>query len=103
MWIGLAAWKNVRTENETQIVVQEIEYTDINKLLEVIVKVGQVILSSLVIRDEFLLSLEELLSLLLERFTLSSLMVNARHHQSILIIVLVLRMLCKEFLNGDQR
>lgn len=103
MWIGLAAWKNVRTENETHIVVQKIEYTDINKLLEVIVKVGQVILSSLVIRDEFLLSLEELLSLLLERLTLSSLMVDTRHHQGILVIVLMLGMLCKEFFNGNQR
>jgi hypothetical protein len=68
--------------------------TDINKLLEIVVKVGQVILSPFVICNEFLLSLEKLLPLLLKPFTLGSFVVDACHHQGVLVVILMLGVLC---------
>jgi hypothetical protein len=77
--------------------------TNVNELLQFIIQVCQVLLSSLVVRDELLLPFQELLALLLQGLTLGSLVVDSREHQGVFIVVLVLRELLKEVFNGNQR
>lgn len=77
--------------------------TCINELFQIIIQVGKVILPSFVIRNKLLFSLKQLLSLLLQSFTLRPFVIYARNHQGILVIILVFGMLGKEFLDGDKR
>lgn len=77
-------------------------FTHVDKPLEVLVEVRQVVLPLLILGDKFSLSLQEFLPLLLQSLPLGPLVVNPRYHQLVLVGPRVLRMLDKEFLGGDE-
>lgn len=59
--------------------------TYIDELFQIIVEVGKIFSPLLVLKYEFLLPLEQLLTLLLKGLALSALILNTRHHQGVLI------------------
>ena len=75
----------------------------INKLLEVLIEIGQVVSPFFVIRNQLLLTLQKFLSLLLQRLPFSPLVIYARDHQCVLVVVNMLGVLGEEFFRGDQR
>lgn len=77
--------------------------THINEPLQVLIEVRQVVLPLLVLGDEFGLSLQEFLPLLLKRLSLRLLVVYPRCHEVVLVRLCVLRVLGDELFNGDQR
>lgn len=76
------------------------ESTYVDEPLEVFIKVGQIILSLLILGDEFGFAFQKFLPLLLKSLTLASLMVDSGDHQGILIRVGVLWVLLKELFGG---
>lgn len=103
-WIGFAAWQEVRPGlQRTPSWCEKSSNAYVNELLQVIVQVGQVILSSLVISNELLFALQKLLALLFEGFTFRSFVVDASHHEGIFVVVLMFGLLGEEFFNGDER
>lgn len=99
-WIGLAAW--ICQRNGQGAGSQGAE-THINELLEVLVKVREIIPTLLVVGNELLLALEKFLSLLLKRLSLRPLVVYTRNHESILVVVGMLWVLGEKLLHGDER
>lgn len=77
--------------------------TYVNELLQVIIEIGQVILSSLIIGNELLFALQELLALLFEGFTFSPFVVDAGHHECVFVIVLMFGLLGEKLFDGDER
>lgn len=74
----------------------------VNELLKIVVQVRKIILPSLIVRDELLLPLQQLLSLVLQAFALGPLVVDAREHEGVLVVVGVLGELREEILYGDE-
>lgn len=72
----------------------------VNKLLQIIVQVSQILLSALVVGNELLLALEELLTLVLESLPDLSLVVDARKHERVLVVFGVFGELGEEFVHG---
>lgn len=77
--------------------------TYINKLLEILIKVREIILAPLVVRNELLLALQQLLALLLESLALRTFVLNACKHESVLIVVGTVGELFEEVFDGDER
>lgn len=76
--------------------------TYINKLLKVLVEVGQIILALLILRDQGLLVLQQLLTSLLKFLSLRMLVIDARNHQVMFICLAVFGEELEEFLDGYQ-
>lgn len=79
-----------------------LQVTHINKLLQVIVQIGQVFSSFLVLGNQFLLPLQQLLALLLQRLTLDTLVFYAGNHESVLISVDVLWVFGEKLFDGNE-
>ena len=77
--------------------------THVDEFLQILVKICKVLLPFLVVCNELLLPLQQLLTLLLELLSLHSLVVDARNHQRVLIVIGVFGMLGKEFIDGYER
>lgn len=77
--------------------------TYIDKLFQVLVQIGQVVLSPLVVVDELLLALEELLAALLQDLALLALVLDARKHAFVVVGVCVFGAQGEEFFDGDER
>lgn len=78
------------------------EQTYVDKLLEIVVKIRKVILPPLIIRNELLLPLQQLLSLVLQSLTLRPLVVYPRKHERVFVVVGVIGELREEVLCGDE-
>ena len=77
--------------------------THVNKLFQVLVQICQVVAALLILGNELLLPLLQLESLLFQGLALGPFVVDARHHQGVLIVVGMLGVLCEEVLDRDQR
>lgn len=77
--------------------------THINEFLQVLVQVRQVVPTLLVLGNELLFPLLQLQPLLLQRLALFPLVVDARHHQRVLVVVGMFRVLCEELVDRNQR
>lgn len=76
--------------------------THINKPLQILVEVRQIVLPLLILGDEFGFSLQEFLPLLLQRLPLGLLVVYPRRHKNVLVRLGVLRVLGEELFDGNQ-
>lgn len=76
--------------------------TYVDKLLQLLVQISEVVPALLVVSDKLLLALQEFHALLLEGFALRALVLNARYHQSVLVVFRIFRLERKEFLDGDE-
>lgn len=74
----------------------------VNKLLEVLVEVRQIVPPLLVLGNQLLLALLQLQPLLLERLALDPLLVDARRHQGVLVGVGVLGVGGEKLVDGDE-
>lgn len=70
----------------------------VNELFQIVIQTGQVILPSLVVGNQFLFPLQKFLSLLLQCLALGSFVIDAGHHQCVVIIVCVFGVLGEELL-----
>lgn len=76
--------------------------TYVNELLKIVVKIRQIILSPLVVRNELLLPLQQLLSLILQPLSFCPLVVYPRKHERVFVIVRVIGELGEEVLFGGE-
>lgn len=77
--------------------------TYVNKLFEILVKIGQVVFAPCVFSNEFLLPLQQLLSALLQSFSLGPFVLDSCIHQLVFVIIGVVRMLCEKLFGRDER
>lgn len=73
-------------------------FRGVNELFQIVIQTGQVILPSLVVGNQFLFPLQKFLSLLLQCLALGSFVIDAGHHQCVVIIVCVFGVLGEELL-----
>lgn len=77
------------------------ENTYINKLLQILIQIRQIILPLLIVRNEHLLLLQQPLPRLFQRLSLRVLVTDSCSHQAGFIVFGVLGVLLQEFLDGD--
>ena len=75
--------------------------TYIDKPLQVLVQIGQVVLALLILCYLGLFALQQLLSRLLQLFPFSVFVVDARNHEFVLVGLVVFGMESQELLDGD--
>lgn len=75
--------------------------TYIDKPLQVLVQIGQVVFALLILCYQGLLALQQLLSRLLQLFPFSVFVVDARNHEIVFVGLVVFGMESQELLDGD--
>lgn len=75
--------------------------TYIDKPLQILVQIGQVVFALFILCDQGLFALQQLLSRLLQLFPFSMFVIDARNHEFVLVGLVVFGMESQELLDRD--